>query len=92
MFKESALANLFIILLPVFAIFTMLVIMSPRFYIMLFYAIGFILFFIAKFSQYKKGKWISFGPKEMGKVFGELYVAGWSFMGLALLIALIAIS
>ena len=70
-------------------IFIGLVIMSPKFYIMLFYIIGAILFFIAKCSQFKKRRWISFGSKEMGKPFRNLYVAGWSFMGFALLIALL---
>ncbi len=89
MFKESAIANLVFLLLPVFGIFIVLVMMNPVFYIMLFYIIGFILFFIAKCSQFKKGRWASFGSKEMGKPFKNLYITGWSFMGFALIITLL---
>ncbi len=91
MFKESALANFFMLLIPVFSVFIGLIYFNPNFYIMLFYVIGFILFFVAKCSQFKKGRWISFGSKEMGKPFKNLYVAGWGFMGFALLITLLTI-
>jgi len=45
---------------------------------------SFVLIFIGKISQFKKGKWISFGSKGMNKIPRAIYLSGWFLLAIAI--------
>lgn len=51
-----------------------------------FLLLGFLCFIVAKISLFRKGIWSSWGPKQMIRPFKVLYVVGYVFMVLGLLV------
>lgn len=93
MFKESAIANVFILLTPIVAVLiAVLYLSNPKTFIIQTYVVGFVLLFISKCSQFKKGKWFSFGASEMSKMFKKLYWSGYFIMIFSIFIALVSIN
>ena len=48
-----------------------------------------VLISIGKISQFKKGRWISFGSKGMDKSKKKLYLSGWFLLVIALVFTLL---
>ena len=91
--KQSALANMLIFLgPPIMGMFATLLLAGSKAFVMSIFLIGFALMLVAKYSQFKKGKWVSFGSKSMKKPFKQLYWWGWGLMGLVLLFVYLRIS
>jgi len=85
MFKESAQWNAFIVFLPVvLGIGGAILLTDPKKFVLMLYIIGLISLSISKISQFYKGKWFSFGPGCMTRVFRKIYWFGYFTMGLSL--------
>ncbi len=101
--RDELIANLVLQFgLPLVAVVTILVcsiLLSlltavPAYYIfimLLFWAVGFLMFLKAKLSIIRQGKLFSFGPKGMSRTNQILYVLGYVVMGVALTFALVLI-
>ncbi len=52
-------------------------------------AAGLALLFISKISLFRKGIWLSFGPRQMSRGYGNVYKAGYALLGLGVLLLLL---
>ena len=96
MFKESAIANVFIVLLPfiigLFVVFSFNVVMRHPIFLICtswaLYGFGFVLFLISKLSTIKSGHLFSFGSSQMTRKNQIFYRAGYSLMILAFVVTI----
>jgi len=51
-------------------------------------ASGVVSVFAAKLSLFRRGIWVSWGPRQMSKAYARLYVAGYALIGVGLLLML----
>lgn len=72
--------------IPVVGIFTSIILTSSRETWILYLLSCLILIFSAKISQYRKGKWISFGTKAMEVPYNYFYSLGWFLLSIAIII------
>ena len=45
--------------------------------------------FAAKLSLFRRGIWVSWGPRQMSKAYARLYVVGYALIGVGLLLLLV---
>ena len=45
--------------------------------------------FVAKLSLFRRGIWVSWGPRQMGRAYARLYVIGYALIGVGLLLLLV---
>ena len=97
MFKESALANLFLSLAPIAIGLLMAILLpgamkNPGGYAraaLAFYGVGFVFFAAAKIHNIRKGHLLSFGSSRMSSPWKWAYRFGYALMGLGVFLTMV---
>jgi len=86
--KQSAIANVVISLsIPFTGLLVALALMAPKESWIIFLISSLILIAVGKYSQFQKGKWISFGSKYMEKPYRYFYFFGWFLLLVAVVLS-----
>ncbi|MGH1542454.1 MAG: hypothetical protein ACRBHB_18665 [Arenicella sp.] len=87
--KQSAITNSLVFgAIPFIGLLASLILTSPQESWIVLLLSSLILITIAKVSQFKKGKWVTFGSADMDKPYNYFYLSGWFLLLIALTIGL----
>lgn len=90
--KQSALLNIFILIgMPCAALIAGFLLASQKFWF-LYLAFSFVLIFVGKLSQFRKGNWISFGGAKIDSPYKYCYWLGWFLLTIALVVGIATIA
>ena len=88
--KQSAKINSLVFCgLLIAGILTSIILTSSRETWILYLLSCLILISSGKISQYKKGKWLSFGSKDMEEPYNYFYFLGWFLLSIAIIIGIV---
>lgn len=74
--------------LPIVGILTSIILTGSRETWIIYLLSCLILILVGKVSQYKKGKWFSFGCQEMEVPYNYFYLFGWFLLSIAIIISI----